>query len=159
MIQKIKDALSPLYYVFNPQQRWLTKQFRRTWMDKDEIIFQTLFGCIVHWVEVEGVENRSACWDEDLKAGYVTQQYVDEKQKIEDKITEIYLWHTIGREAAHVAVAQLIDDSLFPDILKFPWCASTNKLITKVHAMNDKIKKKDQAYMKEIVRLGSCLWT
>ena len=157
MIQKIKDALSPLYYVFNPQQRWLTKQFRRTWMDKDEIIFQTLFGCIVHWVEVEGVENRSACWDEDLKAGYVTQQYVDEKQKIEDKITEIYLWHTNDRKLLEADAQKLLLDST--DQLDNESRVSTAKLYKKVSKIQDKIEKKDQAYMKEIVKLSGYLWT
>lgn len=157
MIQKIKDALSPLYYVFNPQQRWLTKQFRRTWMDKDEIIFQTLFGCIVHWVEVEGVENRSACWDEDLKAGYVTQQYVDEKQKIEDKITEIYLWHTNDRKLLEADAQKLLLDSI--DQLDNESRVSTAKLYKKVRKIQDKIEKQDQAYMKEIVKLSGYLWT
>ena len=157
MIQKIKDALSPLYYVFNPQQRWLTKQFRRTWMDKDEIIFQTLFGCIVHWVEVEGAENRSASWDEDLKAGYVTQQYVDEKQKIEDKITEIYLWHTNDRKLLEADAQKLLLDST--DQLDNESRVSTAKLYKKVSKIQDKIEKKDQAYMKEIVKLSGYLWT
>lgn len=157
MIQKIKDALSPLYYVFNPQQRWLTKQFRRTWMDKDEIIFQTLFGCIVHWVEVEGAENRSACWDEDLKAGYVTQQYVDEKQKIEDKITEIYLWHTNDRKLLEADAQKLLLDSI--DQLDNESRVSTAKLYKKVRKIQDKIEKQDQAHMKEIVKLSGYLWT
>ena len=157
MIRKIKATLSPLYYLFNPQQRWLTKQFRRTWMDKDEIIFQTLFGCIVHWVEVEGVENRSACWDEDLKAGYVTQQYVDEKQKIEDKITEIYLWHTNDRKLLEADAQKLLLDSI--DQLDNESRVSTAKLYKKVSKIQDKIEKKDQAYMKEIVKLSGYLWT
>ena len=130
MIRKIKATLSPLYYLFNPQQRWLTKQFRRTWMDKDEIIFHTLFGCIVHWVEVEGAENRSASWDEDLKAGYVTQQYVDEKQKIEDKITEIYLWHTNDRKLLEADAQKLLLDST--DQLDNESRVSTAKLYKKV---------------------------
>ena len=157
MIQKIKDALSPLYYVFNPQQRWLTKQFRRTWMDKDEIIFHTLFGCIVHWVEVEGAENRSACWDEDLKAGYVTQQYVDEKQKIEDKITEIYLWYTNDRKLLEADAQKLLLDSI--DQLDNESRVSTAKLYKKVRKIQDKIEKQDQAHMKEIVKLSGYLWT
>ena len=157
MIRKIKATLSPLYYLFNPQQRWLTKQFRRTWMDKDEIIFHTLFGCIVHWVEVEGAENRSASWDEDLKAGYVTQQYVDEKQKIEDKITEIYLWHTNDRKLLEADAQKLLLDST--DQLDNESRVSTAKLYKKVSKIQDKIEKKDQAYMKEIVKLSGYLWT
>ena len=157
MIQKIKDALSPLYYVFNPQQRWLTKQFRRTWMDKDEIIFQTLFGCVVHWVEVEGVESRSICWDEDLKAGYVTQQYVDERQKIEDKITEIYLWHTNDRKLLEADIQKLMLDSIA--LLCTNSDVSRSKIYKTVRKIKDKIEKQDQMYMKEIVKLSGYLWT
>jgi hypothetical protein len=149
MIQKIKDVLSPLYYVFNPQQRWLTKQYRRTWMDKDEIIFHTLFGCIVHWVEVEGVESRSASWEEDLAAGYVSQHYVDEKQKIEDKITEIYLWHTNDRKLMEADAQKLLGNSI--DL--------NSKLYKTVCKIKDKIEKQDQMYMKEIVKLSGYLWT
>jgi hypothetical protein len=157
MIQKLKAALSPLYYVFNPQQRWLTKQFRRTWMDKDEIIFHTLFGCIVHWVEVEGVESRSASWDEDLAAGYVTQQYVDEKQKIEDKITEIYLWHTNGRKLLEADAQKLLDNAI--DLLHINSTASRFKIYKAIRKIQDKIEKQDQMYMKEIVKLSGYLWT
>jgi len=157
MIQKLKDVLSPLYYVFNPQQRWLTKQFRRTWMDKDEIIFHTLFGCIVHWVEVEGVESRSICWDEDLKAGYVTQQYVDERQKIEDKITEIYLWHTNGRKSMKADAEKLLVDSV--DLLYTNSSVYRSKFYKNFRKMNDKIEKQDQMYMKEIIGLANYLWT
>ena len=157
MIQKLKAALSPLYYVFNPQQRWLTKQFRRTWMDKDEIIFHTLFGCIVHWVEVEGVESRSASWDEDLAAGYVTQQYVDEKQKIEDKITEIYLWHTNGRKLLEADAQKLLDNAI--DLLHINSTASRFKIYKAIRKIQDKIDKQDQMYMKEIVKLSGYLWT
>ena len=126
-------------------------------MDKDEIIFHTLFGCIVHWVEVEGAENRSASWDEDLKAGYVTQQYVDEKQKIEDKITEIYLWHTNDRKLLEADAQKLLLDST--DQLDNESRVSTAKLYKKVSKIQDKIEKKDQAYMKEIVKLSGYLWT
>jgi hypothetical protein len=157
MIRKLKAALSPLYYVFNPQQRWLTKQFRRTWMDKDEIIFHTLFGCIVHWVEVEGVEGRRASWDEDLAAGYVTQQYVDEKQKIEDKITEIYLWHTNDRKLMEADAQKLLLESI--DLLHINSTASRFKIYKTVRKIQDKIEKKDQMYMKEIVKLSGYLWT
>jgi hypothetical protein len=157
MIRKLKAALSPLYYVFNPQQRWLTKQFRNTWMDKDEIIFHTLFGCIVHWVEVEGVEGRRASWDEDLAAGYVTQQYVDEKQKIEDKITEIYLWHTNDRKLMEADAQKLLLELI--DLLHINSTASRFKIYKTVRKIQDKIEKKDQMYMKEIVKLSGYLWT
>jgi hypothetical protein len=157
MIRKLKAALSPLYYVFNPQQRWLTKQFRRTWMDKDEIIFHTLFGCIVHWVEVEGVESRSASWDEDLAAGYVTQQYVDEKRKIEDKITEIYLWHTNDRKLLEADAQKLLDNSI--DLLQCNSGASRSKIYKAIRKIQDKVDKQDQIYMKEIVKLSGYLWS
>ena len=126
-------------------------------MDKDEIIFHTLFGCIVHWVEVEGVESRSASWDSDLAAGYVTQQYVDEKQKIEDKITEIYLWHTNDRKLLEADAQKLLDNAI--DLLHINSTASRFKIYKAIRKIQDKIDKKDQMYMKEIVKLSGYLWT
>jgi len=148
MIRSIQKALSPLHYILFPQQRWLTKKYSRTWMDKDKIIFETLFACVVHWVEVEGKDDRSGSYDEDLKAGHVSLKYVKDKQKIEDKITNIYLWHTHDR-----AILESEIDSLVKDYLNSGFSAK------KIIDLRSKIEKKDKQYMKQIVDICDHMWT
>ena len=161
MIRKIQAALSPIYFLFKPQQRWLTKQFRHTWMDKDEIISKTLFGCVVHWVEVEGKADRDASWDEDLKAGHVTKAYVKGKQKIEDRLTEIYLWHTHDRNLKEREIDALLDKEL-DTLLEFTdktGKSKRQKTYKKIKTLREAIEKQDKEYMKEIIEYSSHMWT
>jgi hypothetical protein len=158
MLSFLRKTLSSAYFCVRPQQRWLTKQYRRTWMDKDEIIFTTLFGCIVHYVEVEAADQRNISYDGDLAAGHVTQEYVQGRKKIEDKITEIYLWHTHDRNLLELECDKLLDETvecLLSDNLK----SVTSKNYKKVRKLKDRIQKKDQMYMKDIVTLSGYLWT
>jgi hypothetical protein len=160
----IKKAFGPLYYFFKPQQRWLTSQYRKTWMDKDEIIFTTLFGCIVHYVEVEAKDDREISYDEDLAAGFVTQEYVEHRKKIQDKITEIYLWHTHDRKL----LEDQIDDCMNYAFDSFLDLNSLNdlkarskrqKTYKKIQKLRDRLEKRDKDYMKQIVELSGYLWT
>lgn len=154
MIRSIQKVLSPLYYILFPQQSWLIKKYNRTWMDKDKIIFETLFGCVVHWVEVEGKSDRETSYDEDLKAGYVSKDYVQNKQKIESKITDIYLWHTQDRNVMEKEIDALID------VLDFETGQPLSaKLSKKIFNLRSKINKKDKQYMKEIVEICDHMWT
>jgi len=158
MIRKIQAALSPLYFMFYPQQRWLTKKFPRTWMDKDRIIFETLFGCIVHWVEVEGKSYRETSYDEDLKDGHVSKEYVKSKQKIEDKITEIYLWHIHDRNVREKEIDALVDEYFGAESIVQLYIPSA-KLSKKIVNLRSKIEKKDKEYMKEIIEICDHMWT
>lgn len=167
MIRSIKKAFGPLYYFFKPQQRWLTSQYRKTWMDKDEIIFTTLFGCIVHYVEVEAKddpERNEASWDEDIAAGYVTREYVEHRKKIQDKITEIYLWHTHDRKLLEDQIDDLMSDQVdkllgFKSLNDLKARPKRQKTYKKIKKLRDAIEKKDKAYMKQIVELAGYLWT
>ena len=164
MIRKIQAALSPIYFLFKPQQRWLTSQYRHTWMDKDEIISKTLFGCVVHWVEVEGKDDRETSWDEDLKAGHVTKAYVKGKQKIEDALTEIYLWHTHDRAIKEKEIDALLDKE-FDKLLEFNSAIDDKatrkrqKTYKKIKNLREAIEKQDKEYMKQIVEYSSHMWT
>jgi hypothetical protein len=154
MIRSIQKALSPLYYILFPQQSWLIKKYNRTWMDKDRIIFETLFGCVVHWVEVEGKSDRETSYDEDLKAGHVSKEYVKNKQKIESKITDIYLWHTHDRKVMEKEIDTLVN------ALDFGTSTTVSaKLSKKIFDLRSKIAKKDKEYMKEIVDICDHMWT
>jgi hypothetical protein len=164
MIRKIQKAMSPLYFLFKPQQRWLTKQFRHTWMDKDEIISKTLFGTVVHWVEVEGKSDRETSWDKDLKAGYVSKEYVKNKQKTEDRLTEIYLWHTHDRNIKEREINALLDDE-FDKFLELnlsiddKTAPKRQKTYKKIKELRDTIAKQDKEYMKQIVEYCDHMWT
>ena len=158
MIRSIQKSLmnSALYFIFFPQQRWLTKKFGRTWMDKDKIIFETLFGCVVHWVEVEGKDARNISWDEDLKGGYVSKQYVKSKQDVEDKITEIYLWHTHDRAILEKEIDEYSDEYFNSQLTsKLP----NKKIAKKIFNIRSKIDKQDKEYMKKIIEICDRMWT
>ena len=62
---------------FNPRQKWLTKTIPNTWCDKTTLIPDLLFTCLIHYVEDEKGLQDEIDWGEDLKAGYVSQEYID----------------------------------------------------------------------------------
>lgn len=161
MIRSIQKALSPLYYVLFPQQSWLTEKYGRTWMDKDKIIFETLFGCVVHWVEVEGQADRETSYDEDLEAGYVSKEYVKNKQKIESTITDIYLWHTHDRNVMEKEIDALINNEL-DNMLEFNNKTGKfkgQKTYKKIKDLREALEKQDKEYMKQIVEICDHMWT
>jgi hypothetical protein len=130
-------------------------------MDKDEIISKTLFGCVVHWVEVEGKDDRETSWDEDLKAGHVTKAYVKSKQKIEDALTEIYLWHTHDRNLKEREIDALLDKEL-DNMLEFTdktGKSKRQKTYKKIKTLREAIEKQDKEYMKQIIEYSSHMWT
>lgn len=160
MIRSIQNALSPIHFLLFPQQRWLTKQFRRTWMDKDEIIRTTIFESVVHWVEVEGKDEMDADWSEDLAAGHVTAEYVKDKKKFIDRIMAIYLWHTHDRgvlQKEHEELTNQVFDTLTA-IETVPKKFRTG-FYKKMAAIEKKIKDTDSKHMKTVIDLSGYLWT
>jgi hypothetical protein len=86
-----------------------------------------------------------------------TETDLTERQKIEDKITEIYLWHTNGRKSMKADAEKLLVDSV--DLLYTNSGVYRSKFYKNFRKMNDKIEKQDQTYMKEIIGLADYLWT
>jgi hypothetical protein len=93
IIWQLQDLKQYICDLFNPKQKWLTKQIPRAWQDKPELIRDVLFNCIVHFVEEEnGLDPHGVDWSEELKNGHVTQEYVDHNNEILDSITRCYNW-------------------------------------------------------------------
>lgn len=75
---------------FNPRQKWLTKSIPNTWCDKTTLIPHLLFECLIHYVEKEGGLRDQTDWSEDLKGGYVTQEYIDNLKTRDELLRAVY---------------------------------------------------------------------
>ena len=75
---------------FNPRQKWLTKTIPNRWCDKTSLIPHLLFTCLVHYVEEEKGLQDDYDYSEDLKAGYVSQEYVDNVLTTDRELREVY---------------------------------------------------------------------
>ena len=89
---------------FNPRQKWLTKTIPNTWCDKTTLIPDLLFTCLIHYVEDEKGLQDEIDWSEDLKAGYVSQEYIDTIKTRSALLRAVYNYVKTERselEAAH----------------------------------------------------------
>lgn len=89
---------------FNPRQKWLTETIPNTWCDKTTLIPHLLFECLIHYVEKEKGLQDQIDWSEDLKAGYVSQEYVNDHQNRDALLRAVYNYVKTERlelEAAH----------------------------------------------------------
>ena len=75
---------------FNPRQKWLTKSIPNTWCDKTTLIPHLLFECLIHYVEKEEGLQDQTDWSEDLKNGYVTQEYIDNLKTRDELLRAVY---------------------------------------------------------------------
>jgi hypothetical protein len=76
------------------RQKWLTDKISGDWIDKDYIIETVLVQCLFHYVEheLEGVIPNRGYYDEDLKAGYVSEGYVERNNACNDEIRKAYAY-------------------------------------------------------------------
>jgi len=99
---------------FKPRQEWLTDVIPDTHCDKVELIPSVLFKCLEHYVEVETQNDWTHplgyIYEEELKLGYVNQEYVDRVMKIDKDLLKAYKWIKEGR----VELKQKIDDAYPP---------------------------------------------
>jgi hypothetical protein len=75
---------------FNPRQKWLTKSIPNTWCDKTTLIPHLLFECLIHYVEKEEGLRDQTDWSEDLKAGYVSQEYINTLKTRDTLLRAVY---------------------------------------------------------------------
>ncbi len=75
---------------FNPRQKWLTKSIPNTWCDKTSLIPHLLFECLVHYIEKEEGLQDQMDWSEDLKAGHVSQEYIDTLKTRDTLLRSVY---------------------------------------------------------------------
>lgn len=133
------DVWYPLCSWFNPRQKWLTKLIPNTWMDKPELIKDILFACLVHYVEEEkGIQNPEL-YDDDLKAGYISQEYYDSIVTTNTELQEVYDYIKNER----------------PKLESIHQWENTTAMI----AHMDLVGSKDMWAMTTIVKHSPCLWT
>lgn len=151
------DVVYPVTSWFNPKQKWLTREIPNTWCDKVELVPRLLFACLIHFVEKEkGLNQLDIDWAEELAAGHVSQEYVDNVTRIYTELRDVYNYVKTERE-----VLQKLHDESYPDYplpielkdLKY------EELYGETNRLEKLIKEKDQWAMHAIVTHVDCLWT
>lgn len=82
---------------FNPRQKWLTKHIPNTWKDKPELIQDILFACLVHYVEEEKGLQYGSLYDQELKEGYISQEYYNHIVEYNNEMREVYNYIKVER--------------------------------------------------------------
>jgi hypothetical protein len=148
----IKRLFSPFFWKydvwyslcawFNPRQKWLTKHIKNTWQDKPELIKDILFACLVHYVEQEKGIQDPAIYDDDLKAGYISQEYYDSVVDLNTELQDVYNYIKNERPL----LEKEADEALNGDVIDW---------LTKDAVINDK----DVWAMTTIAKYSPYLWT
>ena len=121
---------------FNPRQKWLTKTIPNTWCDKVTLIPHLLFECLIHYVEKEKGLQDQIDWSEDLKNGYVSQEYINDRQNRDATLRAVYNY--VKTERAALEAAQ---DNSYPIPL-----SSTRDLFIKNEDGNSTMRSCDDVY-------------
>jgi hypothetical protein len=156
---------------FNPRQKWLTQTIPNTWCDKTTLIPHLLFECLVHYVEQEKGLQDQLDWSQDLKEGYVTQQYVEGIVKRDAELRKAYNYIKFERPELEYQLENSYPETnreIFvinedghtvmrscKDLYGMPYeqaYAQTNRL-------EKFIAKKDMMTMKTIIKYHEFLWT
>ncbi len=142
---RLKDYKYIISCYFFPRQRWVQKYLGRTYRDKDTLIVDFIFGCIIEFVESE------KCFDVIV--------WQDSPQNIENKkrLIEIYGYAKFGRKS--------LEEQLFlsyPED-KFDYKNIKNKdyeiRYKEVNRIEAEIKTKNDEYLSWIVENRQILWT
>jgi hypothetical protein len=117
---------------FSPKQSWLTKKIPNHWMDKPELIQLVLFETLIDYVENEKGLKDDFDFSEDLAAGHIGQEYIDNVKAVDGELRRVYNYIKNER--------QTLEES-------YNW---------KVYEVMD---KKDMEAMTTIVKYSGYLWT
>jgi len=168
-----RDLLYKIECFFKPRQEWLTDVIPDTHCDKVELIPSVLFKCLEHYVEVEMKNDWNHdigyTYEEDLKLGYVTQEYVNHQIMIDKDLLWAYEWIKEGR----VELKQKIDDAYPPsksigdmftkgedgNYSMNPVSEKESNCYAEVTRLETILSKKDIETMQVIVRYHESLWT
>ena len=153
---KIKDLYYLIRDFFNPRQRWLTKKIPNHWCDKVELIPLCLFTVLKHFVEEE-MDNVIWDWSEEVKSGFMSQEYADREAAREKDIRSLYHYITVER----LALEQQRDNSYPPydDLTKPLKKGDYEKLYGEVNQLEKLLEEKDTDALIRIVNLRGYLWT
>lgn len=127
---------------FNPRQKWLTKHIPNTWQDKPELIQDILFACLIDYVEEEEGLRDASFYEQDLKDGYISQEYYDHSVAINNDLREVYNYIKNERPK-------------FELVIEREWKTNSRIAIKMESEMSDK----DIWAMTVIVKYSKYLWT
>ena len=127
------------------RQKWLTDQISGDWIDKDYIIETVLVQCLFGYVEQEknGQLPDRGYYDEDIKAGHVTEDYAKKSYAWNDAIRKVYAYFKTER----AALEKEIDDAF-----------DANEIQRAIKAKND-LYKRDTEMLNVIVKYRGYMWT
>ena len=132
-----------------PRQRWLTKTIPRHWQDKPELLAETLYTFVRHYVGPDGEDalNRVEWEPEDAAM-----------------LAEIYAWATTGRAAAFAAISAAYPPLPTGDIKV--WVAALNAVdpardaaYAEVDRLEKAMEATDDRYLTWVVVNRGKLWT
>lgn len=127
------------------RQKWLTSHIKGDWKDKDYIIETVLVQCLFHYVEKEldGEIPDHSYYDEDLKAGHVSECYVEKSNAYHDAIRKVYAYFKTERAALEAEIDEAFD---------------TNDIQRAIKAEND-LYERDTEMFNVIIKYRGYLWT
>jgi hypothetical protein len=159
---------------FNPRQKWLTKTIPNRWCDKTSLIPHLLFTCLVHYVEEEKGLQDDYDYSEDLKAGFVSQEYVDSVLTTDRELREVYNYIKTERPGLELHLEVSYPTPKEPNTEFFTqgddghytmksceelYGMSYAKAYAKVRSIETKLEKKDAWAMKTIIKHYQKMWT
>ena len=168
------DVKYQIFAYFNPRQKWLTKTIPKTWCDKVTLIPHLLFECLIHFVDKERGIRYDTDWEEELKKGYITQEYVDSIKARDALLLEVYNYVKTERAALEIEHQNSYPKPLCPTRDLFAknedgnrvmrscqdvYGMSFNEAYAETNRLEKVIAEKDMWAMNAIVKHYQYLWT
>lgn len=146
---------------FRPRQKWLTDKIPNTWCDKVELVPLVLFTILIDFVESEkGTDQLHIDWTEELEAGHVSQEYVDQVKTIYAELEAAYHYAKTSRQ---ILLNRLDLSYPEPDLSKGIFGTKKSGTYEELYGETNRIEKeiadKDYWAMNIIVKHVGVLWT
>lgn len=146
------DVILPITAWFNPRQKWLTKVIPNTWCDKTELIPRINFAVLVDFVESEkGLSQLDIDWEDELKNGYVSQEYVDSVIHTYTELKDVYNYIKYERPSLEKA-----HDESYPELNAQ---GSYYEIYAETNRLEKLIEDRDTWALTKIIEHRGVLWT
>lgn len=148
------DVVLPITTWFNPRQKWLTDVIPTRWCDKTELITMVNFAILIDFVEGEnGLDQLYIDWDEQLKGGFIGQEYVDNVKHVYGELRDVYYY--IKTERA--SLQKRLNDSYppYPDTRALTYEAAYGE----TNRLEAEIEERDTWALHKIAEHRGVLWT
>lgn len=156
---KLRDFKDKVSCTFRPRQKWLTDKIPKSWSDKTEIIPLLLFACLIDFVDNEkGIDQMNTDWDEELKHGFISQEYVDSIMSTCKELFSAYNYVKNERPVLQERLSKAYPDLNFGEngiSSDIPY----KVLYKEVNRIEKEIEKKDMKAMQTIVKHHQFMWT